>query len=235
MNSELMNRLTIRTLAISLSTVLLQAAACGGDPESAVPEGAKEEVGAEGHDVVQLDSSAIAIANIVVEPVGLTETTGLPVTGTITYDANRVSHIGPRTNGRIVQLAADVGDAVTGGQTMAILESPEVGQVRADESEAAALVDIARENYEREERLEQQGISSRKELLDAEAELRRMEASDERTRAASGSRSGRRRGRSVRPDVTVCGRRRGPRRKPRRDGESCRSDFHRCKPRAALD
>jgi len=45
-----------------------------------------------------------------------------------------------------------------------------------EEREAESLVQIARENYQREERLEQQGISSRKELLDAAAELRRQEA-----------------------------------------------------------
>ncbi|MQA89816.1 MAG: efflux RND transporter periplasmic adaptor subunit [Gemmatimonas sp.] len=160
--------------ALIFSLTLLQG--CGDDSQpAAVLE--EEQVEDEIHDVVVLDSTAVGIANITLVPVETVQTIGLPVTGIITYDANRVSHIGPRIDGRIVRLAADIGEQVAGGQVLAILESPEVGQIRADESEAVALVGIARENYQRELRLEEQGISSRKELLDAEAELRRMEAS----------------------------------------------------------
>ncbi|WP_284352601.1 efflux RND transporter periplasmic adaptor subunit [Roseisolibacter agri] len=107
---------------------------------------------------------------------------GLSVTGTITYDANRVSHVGARTPGRIVTLSADIGQRVRAGQTLALLESPEVGQLRADAGEADVLERIARENYARERRLEEQGISSRKELLAAEAELRRAEAARQSAR-----------------------------------------------------
>ena len=158
-----------------LILALMTFGGCNDDGESAaVAE--EEQTEAETHDVVLLDSTAIAIANITLVPVEAVQTTGLPVTGTITFDANGVSHIGPRIDGRIVRLTADIGQRVQGGQVLAVLESPEVGQVRADEAEAEALMGIARENYQRELRLEEQGISSRKELLDAEAELRRAEA-----------------------------------------------------------
>jgi len=165
------SRLAAALLLVSLSPL----SGCGGDGDSAaVVE--EEHTEAEAHDVVLLDSTAIAIANITLVPVEAVQTTGLPVTGTITFDANRVSHIGPRIDGRIIRLDADVGQRVQGGQVLAILESADVGQVRADESEAEALMGIAQENFDRERRLEEQGISSRKELLDAQAELRRAEA-----------------------------------------------------------
>lgn len=163
----------------ALFLTVLALAACGGRGlDEAMEEGQNDEE----HDVVQLDSTAIAIANITLVSVETVETTSLPVTGTITYDANRVSHVGSRIEGRIVRLSADIGANVTNGQTLAILESPEIGQLRADEQEAVALVEIARENFERERRLEAQGISSRKELLDAEADLRRAEAALNGTR-----------------------------------------------------
>lgn len=158
---------------IALSLMLLTSFACGGGAvEESVDDGHEDEE----HDVVELDSMAISIANITLVPVEEVQTTDLPVTGTITYDAQRVSHIGPRIDGRIVRLSVALGSSVANGGVMAVLESPEVGQLRADEEEAAALVGIARENFERERRLEGQGISSRKELLDAEADLRRAEA-----------------------------------------------------------
>ncbi len=138
-------------------------------------DSAGEEHAEEGN-VVVLDTAAIAVAGIRLASVDTVSTTGLPVTGTITYDANRVSHIGSRTDGRILALRADIGERVRASQTLAVLESPEVGQTRADEHEAEALLAIAQENYAREQRLEEQGISSRKELLDAQADLRRAEA-----------------------------------------------------------
>lgn len=148
--------------------------ACGGAPDEAehVEEAAAR--GLEG--VVVLDTAAVRNARIVVATVEAGSGSGLSATGAITYDANRVSHIGPRTAGRVVTLFADLGGAVGGGQPLAMLESAEVGQIRAELREAEALGRIAGENYQREVRLQDQGISSRREVLDAEADLRRAEA-----------------------------------------------------------
>lgn len=162
-----------------LLVVLFTFAACGGARTGDVAE---EEHDDDDHDVVQLDSTAIAIAGITLVTVETVQTTSLPVTGTITYTADRVSHVGPSIEGRVVRVLVDLGTTVATGQPLAILESPEVGQLRAAEEEAGALMEIARENFERERRLEEQGISSRKELLDAEADLRRAEAALNGTR-----------------------------------------------------
>lgn len=157
--------------------------ACGGAKDGAARDSvaatapdahADAEAGIE---VVVLDSAQLRLGGITIDTVATITTSGLPVTGTITYDANRVSHVGSRTNGRVVSLRAELGARVARGQVLALLESPDVGQIRADEREAEELVKIAEENYAREQRLAAQGISSRKELLVAEAELRRMQAS----------------------------------------------------------
>lgn len=171
------------TLALAAGTAL---AACGRDTRAA-PEGTAANVAAAttpaapaapaAVGVVQLDTAAIRVGGIQVGTAGVINSSGLPLTGAITYDANRVSHVGARTEGQIVELRANLGARVARGQVLALLESPMVGQIRADEHEAEALVGIARENYAREMRLAEQGISSRKELLTAEAELRRSEAS----------------------------------------------------------
>lgn len=157
--------------------------ACGSAPEEAEgvsPAAKKDSASAgenhEAEEVVVLDTTAIRLGGIEVGTVESINTIGLAVTGTITYDANRVSHVGSRTDGRILAVRADLGARVRRGQALAVLESVEVGQIRAEEREAEALLKIAQENYAREQRLAQQGISSRKELLQAEADLRRAEA-----------------------------------------------------------
>ncbi|MDQ3670349.1 MAG: efflux RND transporter periplasmic adaptor subunit, partial [Actinomycetota bacterium] len=141
-------------------------------------EHAGESAAGEDHggEEVVLDTAAVRLGGIEIGTAESVTTSGLAVTGTITYDANRVSHIGSRTEGRIVTMRADLGARVRRGQVLALLESAEVGQIRAEERQAEELVLIARENYAREQRLADQGISSRKELLDAEADLRRNEA-----------------------------------------------------------
>ena len=142
--------------------------ATGVDTASASEHGVSE--------VVVLDTSGVRLAGIRIDTTTTITTSGLAVTGTITYDANRVSHIGARTSGRIIALRVALGARVSAGQTLAVLESPTVGQIRSEEREAEELRAIARENFAREQRLAAQGISSRKEMLEAEADLRRTEA-----------------------------------------------------------
>lgn len=173
---------------LSLLLLLLGAAtlgACGRvDAESAetsaasAPGATGDSTAIEDHEgeVVVLDTTALRLGGIEMATVESITTSGLSVTGAITYDANRVSHVGSRADGRIVAVRADLGASVRRGQVLGVLESPDVGQLRAEEREAEQLVEIARENHAREQRLAAQGISSRKELLVAEADLRRNEA-----------------------------------------------------------
>lgn len=168
--------LVLRTKRIALLLLLAGTpalSACRGS-DDAPPEAAADEHA--GEVVVRLDTTAIRLGGITVSEVESVTTSALAVTGSITFDADRVSHVGARSDGRIVAVRADLGTRVARGQALAMLESVEVGQIRAEEREAEALLEIAQENHAREQRLAGQGISSRKELLDAEAQLRRAEA-----------------------------------------------------------
>lgn len=178
--------LTGRFLAGGL--LLTALGACGRGDAEATGDAAPKEAsannpaadsasgGGHGAESVTLDSAAVRLGGIRVDTVTTITSTALPVTGSITYDPNRVSQVGARTEGRVLTLRANLGDRVSRGQVLAVLESPEVGQIRAEERQAEELVRIARENYAREQGLARQGISSRKELLDAEADLRRNQA-----------------------------------------------------------
>ncbi len=151
--------------------------ACGGGAAEPEAHGAPEEAHADApRDVVKLEPDAVDASGIRVGTAGSGRAGDLALTGAIGYHPDRVSHVGARTPGRIVRLSADLGQRVRGGQVLAVLESPEVGAVRAELREARSLLRIAQEGYARERRLETQGISSRKELLEFEAGLRRAEA-----------------------------------------------------------
>lgn len=183
----MMTKKNIPLMVAALAAVAI--AACGDDKPEAGGETASAETPASearraaeaDHDpaaegVLVLDTTAIRLGGIRVGVADPVMTTALPVTGTITYDANRVSHVGARIDGRVIASTVDLGRRVRRGQILVELESAEVGRIRAEEQRARALLRIATENYDREHRLEQQGISSRKELLEAEADVRRAEA-----------------------------------------------------------
>jgi cobalt-zinc-cadmium efflux system membrane fusion protein len=84
--------------------------------------------------------------------------------------------VAPRAEGRIVSVRADLGQTVSEGQVLAVIESPEVGQVRGDLERARAAVSVSQRNYEREKRLYEQEISPQKEMLDAEVIYRTAQA-----------------------------------------------------------
>lgn len=186
MTPRLFAAANLRTRASLVSLLLVALAACGdGAPKDETGQATATESTAAGaekdskhgaSETVQLDTAGMRLAGIRVDTASTITTNGLSVTGTIAYDADRVSHIGARTDGRILRVQAALGARVGAGQTLALLESPAVGQLRAQEREAEELRGIARENFAREQRLADQGISSRKELLSAEADLRRTEA-----------------------------------------------------------
>jgi cobalt-zinc-cadmium efflux system membrane fusion protein len=153
-------------------------AACGkaGGKAKSDAQAAADTSKTEASNTVVLDTIAMRLGGIVVGRAESVPVGQLLVTGTITYDPSRVSEIGARAPGRVTAMRAELGDRVGQGQVLAVLESPDIGQLRATQRQGVELLAIARENFAREKGLAEQGISSRKELLVAEADLRRAEA-----------------------------------------------------------
>jgi len=107
--------------------------ACGAGEETPEPVGQQETGGVP---EVHLDADALALSDVALGVADMVGAGGLRVTGAITYDQNLMSHVGPKTEGRVTELRAEVGSRVTEGQVLAHLESPEVGNTRAELAEA---------------------------------------------------------------------------------------------------
>ncbi|HKP75719.1 MAG TPA: efflux RND transporter periplasmic adaptor subunit [Longimicrobiaceae bacterium] len=186
-----------RRLLAALGLLPLILGACGGEESSAAEgekAGAAKEAAAD--TVVQLDTAAQRLAGVELFTAAASGAGDLVANGTITYDGDHVSVIAPRAEGRIVSVRADLGQPVGAGTVLAVLESSDVGQTRGELERAAASVDVARRNYERERRLFEQSISSQKEMLEAEGAYRtaqadyRAAASQLRAVGATGGRGG---------------------------------------------
>jgi cobalt-zinc-cadmium efflux system membrane fusion protein len=103
----------------------------------------------------------------------------LDTTGEVDYEQDRIGHVSPRIPGRVHRVPAKLGDRVTAGQVLAVIDSIELGQAKAAYLVARASEEVARENHEREQRLHDARISSEKEMLEARAAFVEAAASRE--------------------------------------------------------
>jgi cobalt-zinc-cadmium efflux system membrane fusion protein len=126
--------------------------------------------------IVELDSAQLRAADVSLGTVGPLPADTIYLTGTITFDAARVSHVGPRTQGRLRRVYVDIGSRVSAGDTLAVLDSPELGAAQARWAKARVARDLAARNFERTQRLYRDGITSERRRLEVEAEFRDREA-----------------------------------------------------------
>ncbi len=155
---------------LTLATVTLASVACGS------PDAGAEKQAPAIADVAELDSAQMMAAGVATSIVGPLPADTISLTGTITFDGARVSHVASRIQGRIRRVYADIGSHVARGDTLAVLDSPELGAAQARWAQARVSRDVARRNFDRTERLFIEGIVSERRRLETEATLREQDA-----------------------------------------------------------
>ncbi len=149
------------TLAVALAWLVLGCQSSAPQPEAGeqAEQGAphQDEHAEDGHaeaekhgGLITLTPEAQQLAGITVEEVArrsLQREVRLP--GTIQANQNRLAHVGPRIQGRVVAVSAGLGDRVESGATLAMIDSPELGQAESDFVTARAKFVVAEKAYER--------------------------------------------------------------------------------------
>ncbi|HRK32759.1 MAG TPA: efflux RND transporter periplasmic adaptor subunit [Tepidisphaeraceae bacterium] len=88
--------------------------------------------------------------------------------GRVAYNAEKVAHVGSAVTGRVAQLKVRIGDVVQTGDTLLIIDSPELGEAQSDYLQkrtaveiAKPAVDLAKSSFERAQQLydKDQGIA----------------------------------------------------------------------------
>ncbi len=97
----------------------------------------------------------------------------LQVPGEIEINHERMAHIVPHVKGRVARVDVDLGQDVRAGQVLALIESRELADAKAEFLGAREHEAIARAQYEREERLYQQKISTEEDYLTRKEALAR--------------------------------------------------------------
>lgn len=128
--------------------------------------------------VIKMRPEQIEAAKIEVAPVGKgVLTQRLTVPGTIGPDTNRIARIAAKVVGTVSELKKQLGDTVSKGEVVAILESREVAEAKSEYISAKVNFDLQSTLFEREQALFEKKIKAENQFLRArmtfaEAQLR---------------------------------------------------------------
>lgn len=164
-------------------------AACGPatdehhDDHDAHDDHGEGEEHAEDGGLVTLAPEALERIGLTTAPVGSTPVEGSrETTGQVGYDERLLAHVTPRLGGRLTRVAAELGETVSEGQVLAVVDSVELGQARALYQRSLARLNLAQTHFDRVRSLRNQGIVSDQEVLEAEAHAAQERADLEASR-----------------------------------------------------
>jgi len=129
------------------------------------------------HGEIKLSAEERKTAGIAVETAKPQPVSGsISMTATIRANQDRIAHVGPRVEGRIVAVSANLGDRVKTGQTLATLDSLELGEANSTYLQALSAHRVAQSELKRAEALNADEIIPVKEFVRAKGEYERASA-----------------------------------------------------------
>jgi cobalt-zinc-cadmium efflux system membrane fusion protein len=158
-----------------------------GFPESVCPICHPEKVRAAGHEppVFPKPGTKVKLASADTErEIGIESekvekrpfALSLEVVGQLQFNENRLARLSARGEGVVVEVKVDIGDHVKRGQPLVLLASGSIGQEQSRIAGSKGRVGAAKAALEREKGLLVSGISSRREVEQAQAELAEAQA-----------------------------------------------------------
>ncbi|BCS52828.1 efflux RND transporter periplasmic adaptor subunit [Geobacter sp. SVR] len=100
----------------------------------------------------------------------------ISATGKLEANADRIAHVSPRISGKIVAVKASLGDSVSTGQPLMVIDSVELGEALNRYRQSRTKLALAQSNMERVRNLVEKKIAARKDILQAETEFKTAQA-----------------------------------------------------------
>lgn len=97
--------------------------------------------------------------------------------GKLVVNTDQQAHVSPNFSGNVEQVLVELGQTVQKGQTLALLSVPELIDQQANFRMAQANLDLARQDFQREQQLWKQGISAKQDFQRAENAYRQAQIS----------------------------------------------------------
>lgn len=162
----------------SLLIALLVVTGCTrkAEPEAEASAKASSSAHADEHadehaDFVTLSDKQIQTAGIELGPVKRDFAGAIDAPGVIVADPQRSAAVGSSVGGRVIEVRKSLGEVVTRGDVLAVIDSREIAQFAADAAIAQRQRELAEANYQREARLFAEKVSSRQEYDVAKSAL----------------------------------------------------------------
>jgi len=115
---------------------------------------------------VRMDDAKVKVAGIELRAAGPAKIRSiLQLQGEIQFNQDRVAHVVPRLAGVVVRVAKNLGDKVTKGEVLAVLESQALADLKSEHHATQTRLELARGNLEREKRLWEEKISAQQDYL----------------------------------------------------------------------
>lgn len=139
-----------------------------GHDEEGHDEDAETSDEHEGESRVHLNEGQMTALNISLRSAGPADLQSfIEVPGEIQTNADRVIHVVPRVAGVVREVRKTLGDAVSKGEILAILESRELADMKSKFLAARERIELAESNLERESKLKKKGLATEQEYLEA--------------------------------------------------------------------
>lgn len=140
-------RLLIAALVLGL---FVSSVSCGNEGGTDMNGQQKKEE--EPSNLIELKSPEAA--NFRIEEVSLKSLRStLQVPGRVQFNENKLTHVGTRVPGRIVEVRANLGDKVNGGDSLALIDSTELGTAQSEYLKAKANLQAQEKSYVRAKKL----------------------------------------------------------------------------------
>lgn len=106
---------------------------------------------------------------------------GIHLTGSVESNPDKVVRFASLVNGIISNTYFSLGDAVTKGQVLAEMQSTELSSLQAELNSLKARIEVAKVDLDAKEQMYKDGISSNKELVEAQNNLRILQSEKQKT------------------------------------------------------
>jgi cobalt-zinc-cadmium efflux system membrane fusion protein len=99
----------------------------------------------------------------------------LALVGEVRLHDDRVAHLVPRVPGIVRTVSVSLGEKVREGQILALIDSPELAELKADYLEKLRNLELTRRTFERKQYLKQENIASEADWLEAQSAFQNAE------------------------------------------------------------
>lgn len=128
--------------------------------------------------VIKLGNAEVQQSQLTIAPVFKQSVQDqLTFTANIQANQNKLAHVTPRIEGKLSKVIANLGDQVKTGQTLAEIDSIQMGEARAQYRSSKTDLALAQANFDRISRLYEDKVVPQKQFIESQSALERAKSS----------------------------------------------------------